>query len=187
MGRPSDYTPELAATICERLAGGETLRAICRDPGMPDERTVRGWAIDDRDGFSPHYARARELGYHAMADETLEIADDTSHDFRTVETDDGTREIVDHEHIQRSRLRVDTRKWLLAKALPKIYGEKVAFTGENGGPVRVLNLHDLSDTELTAIAATGRGRTAPAPKGKARPAGLRQRHRGARKANQRRS
>jgi Bacteriophage Sf6, terminase small subunit-like len=67
-GRPSIFSPELADRLCERLADGETLRAICRDEGMPDERTVRRWALDDLEGFSTQYARAREIGYQGMAD-----------------------------------------------------------------------------------------------------------------------
>jgi hypothetical protein len=105
-GRPSIFSPELADRLCERLADGEALRAICRDEGMPDERTVRRWALDDVEGFSGHYARAREIGYQGMADDLTEIAD----------AKDGDP--------ARDRLRVDTRKWLLSKALPKIYGDK---------------------------------------------------------------
>ena len=105
-GRPSIFSPELADRLCERLADGETLRAICRGEGMPDERTVRRWALDDVEGFSTQYARAREIGYQSMADDLTEIAD----------AKDGDP--------ARDRLRVDTRKWLLSKALPKIYGDK---------------------------------------------------------------
>jgi hypothetical protein len=72
-GRPSIFSPELAALLCERLAGGETLRAICRDEGMPDERTVRRWALDDVEGFSGPYAKAREIGYQSLADELLKL------------------------------------------------------------------------------------------------------------------
>jgi hypothetical protein len=73
---------------------------------MPDERTVRRWALDDVEGFAGHYARAREIGYQGMADDLTEIAN----------AKDGDP--------ARDRLRVDTRKWLLSKALPKIYGDK---------------------------------------------------------------
>jgi hypothetical protein len=134
MGRPSDFTPELAATICARLAAGETLRAIAKDEDMPPESTVRGWALEDREGFSAHYAKAREIGYMAMADETLEIADDGSND--TYKTDEG-QEATNHDVIARSRLRVDTRKWLLSKALPKVFGDKIVqeHTGAGGGPI----------------------------------------------------
>ena len=123
-GRPSAYTPEVAARICEELAAGRTLRDVCSEEGMPAESTVRAWALEDREGFSAHYARAREIGYHSMADEMMEIADDARNDWmeRRGEEDAGWQ--VNGEHIQRSRLRVDTRKWMLSKALPKLYGEK---------------------------------------------------------------
>lgn len=118
-GRPSKFTQALADRICERLADGETLRAICRDEGMPAERTVRRWAMD-RETFSPQYAQAREIGYQGLADQLTEIADN-----------DGDP--------ARDRLRVDTRKWLLSKALPKVYGDKLQHTGEGGtGPVSVM-------------------------------------------------
>src|SRR5262245_55391125 len=110
-GRPTEYTPGLAAEICRRLAEGETLRAICRDIGMPAESTVRAWAVDDRDGFSAQYTRAREIGYLGMADEVLEIADDSAQDVTERAGADGQAiEVVNHENIQRARLRVDTRK-----------------------------------------------------------------------------
>ncbi len=115
-GRPSKFTQALADRICERLAAGETLRAVCREDGMPSEPTVRRWAIE-KDGFSAQYASAREIGYAGMADQLTEIADDKTGD------------------PARDRLRLDTRKWLLSKALPKIYGDKLAHTGEDGGPI----------------------------------------------------
>lgn len=123
-GRPSDYSVELAARICSELAQGRSLRDVCNDDGMPAESTVRAWAVDDREGFSAHYARAREIGYHAMADELLAIADDGRNDWmeRRGEEDAGWQ--ANGEHIQRSRLRVDARKWMLSKVLPKIYGDK---------------------------------------------------------------
>ena len=58
-GRPSAYSEKNAAEVCERLAAGESLRAICRDGHMPPESTIRGWAIEDYSGFSARYARAR--------------------------------------------------------------------------------------------------------------------------------
>lgn len=119
-GRPSDYSAELAAKICSELAEGRSLRDVCTDDGMPAESTVRGWALEDREGFSAQYARAREIGYHAMADEVLDIADDGRNDW--MEREGVTS--VNGEHISRSRLRFDARRWLLSKALPKIYGDK---------------------------------------------------------------
>lgn len=126
---PAPYTPELADRICERLADGETLRAICRDEGMPDDRTVRRWALDDLHGFGTRYSRAREFGYMRMADEVIELADDSAAD-RFKDGDGNTR--PDHAAVQRSRLMVDTRKWLLTKCLPKIFGDRQTHEVEAG-------------------------------------------------------
>ena len=140
-GRPSTYSQEIADEVCRRLAGGESLRAICRDEGIPDELTVRLWALDDREGFAAQYARAREIQFLAIADELLEIADDGRNDWMQRRGNDERAgwELNGHgEHIQRSRVRIDTRKWMLSKMLPKVYGDKteVAVTGANGGPVQ---------------------------------------------------
>ena len=79
-GRPTAYTPELAAEICERMAAGESLRSICRSEDMPSEITVRRWAIENREGFSAQYAMASETRMDCLADEIVEIADDKSGD-----------------------------------------------------------------------------------------------------------
>jgi transposase-like protein len=133
MGRPSLKTTELVATICERLAMGEPLAAICRDEGMPHPSTVRDWMAAD-ETVSRAIARAREDGEDWLAAECLEIADDGSRDYETKE--DG-REVVDHDHIQRSKLRIDTRLKLLSKWNPKKYGERLALAGDPEAPVQV--------------------------------------------------
>jgi hypothetical protein len=133
-GRPSTYTPEIAKAICNRLAAGETLRAVCRGEEMPAEVTVRAWALDDVEGFSAQYARAREIGYATLFDQMLEIADTPQEGVTTKENDKGT-ETRTGDMIEHRKLRVDTRKWMLAKALPKIYGEKIEHSGPNGGPI----------------------------------------------------
>lgn len=125
MGRPSSYTPEIAALICDRLSEGVSLREVCLPDDMPDERTVRRWVLDDVGGFSPQYARAREMQAHALADELLEISDDGSNDWMERKDEKGVGWELNGEHIQRSRLRSDTRKWLLSKMLPKVYGDRL--------------------------------------------------------------
>ena len=132
-GRPTAFTKKLAGEICAKLADGETLREVCRAEDMPPESTVRRWALEDFNGFAAQYARAREIGYHAMADELVEIADDGSNDWMARNGDEDDRQI-DGEHLGRSRLRVDTRKWLLSKALPKVYGDKLDLN--HGGEVK---------------------------------------------------
>ncbi len=121
------FSKEIAKKICDRLASGETLQSICKTKGYPKVQTVITWALGNQKtakaaGFPEHYAQARLIGYHVMADQCLGIADDGLNDW--VENNKGEK-VLDHEHVQRSRLRLDTRKWLLAKCLPKIYGDKI--------------------------------------------------------------
>jgi hypothetical protein len=137
-GRPSSYTEEIAREICYRLAGGESLRAICRDAHMPPEPTVRLWVLDDREGFSAQYTRARELQALSLADELLEIVDDGRNDWMKRNGGDANGYELNGEHIQRSKLRITTRMWHLSKILPKVYGDKteIAHTGPSGGPIQ---------------------------------------------------
>ena len=123
MGRPSEYTPERGEAILARLAVGESLRSICTDEGMPHRDTVRAWC-DVFPEFSGQYARAREIGLDNLADEVLEIADDV---------------FVDSDAIQKAKLQVDARKWLLSKLAPKKYGDKVALEHSTppGQPIQV--------------------------------------------------
>ena len=149
-GRPSLYTESLAAEICRRLAEGETLRSVCRDPAMPDKATVLRWLGDEaKTGFRDQYAHARDMQADALFDEALEIADDVSGDWST---DKDGKKVLDHEHVQRSRLRVDTRKWAAGKLAPKRYGDKMQHTGDGGGPIRVRpDLSKLTDKELNVL------------------------------------
>ncbi len=150
-GRPSDYTPALAARICDRLAKGESLRAICRDEDMPHESAVRVWAINDvgadengKGGFYSQYARARDIGLDAMADETLEIADKPAIGIKRKLGPTGqVIETMAVDTVDRSRLRVDTRKWYLSKLAPKRYGEKLTHehSGIDGGAIKTQDVN----------------------------------------------
>lgn len=126
MGRPSTFTQETADAICARLAEGESLRAICRGDGMPDPSTVLRWADDkENEAFAQQYARARAVGYQLLGDEIVQIADEA--EYESVPGQDGeSREVrFDATAVARNRLRVDTRKWMLSKMLPKVYGDKL--------------------------------------------------------------
>jgi hypothetical protein len=137
VGRPTRYTPAIGNEICRRMADGESVRQICRDEAMPHESTVRSWAIDPEHPIYTQYGAARLAMYERWGEEIIEISDDGSNDWMERETDRGKADVVNSEHIQRSRLRVDTRKWLLSKLLPKRYGDKVGVehTGPDGGPI----------------------------------------------------
>lgn len=129
-GRPSLFFEELADMICERLTQGESLRAICSDEGMPHAGTVCRW-LATNDVFREQYARAREAQAELMADEMVEISDDGRNDWMERNGSEGEslgwKE--NGEAIRRSALRIDTRKWIAARLLPKKYGDKIAVGG----------------------------------------------------------
>ena len=116
-GRPSEYSAAVADYICARLADGETLTAICRTRGLPTRQTVHRWRMRN-EAFDDQYMRAREIGMEAMSDDMLAIADDDTLDTLP----DGS---PNHASVGRARLQVDTRKFLLGKLAPRIYGDRV--------------------------------------------------------------
>lgn len=135
--RPSSFTPEIGEMICDLIADGKTLPQICASPTMPHESTIRRWARAD-ETFRASYARAREEQMHTWADEIVTIADDSTRDM--IEADGAKR--VDHDHINRSKLRIDTRKFLMAKIAPKTFGEKLDVD------VRTGPLDGMTDEQL---------------------------------------
>lgn len=136
MARPSEYTTEIGTEICRRIAEGESVRSIVKDDDMPASSTVYKWLLDpEHKAFSEQYATARSIQAEHMFEELLEIADDSSNDSITKGDEDGEGyEVPNHEYIQRSRLRVDTRKWYLSKVLPKKFGDKTDITS-GGQPI----------------------------------------------------
>jgi len=143
VGRPTTFSTQIADTICARMCEGESLRAICRDHYMPHRSSVYQW-LRKNSAFRDLYTQARETLVEHWGDEMLEISDDGTTDFITKMGRNGTEyEAVDQEHIQRSRLRVDTRKWLMSKLAPRKYGDHVEVA--HFGQVTVQ--HELSDRE----------------------------------------
>ena len=126
------YASEVAEEICKRIATGESLNEICKAEGMPCADTVTAWAVDDIEGFFGKYTRAKQMRCFHYADEIIEIADDSTRDYRTVKQGGRDVEVPDKEHIQRSTLRVDTRKWLMVKYLPRVFGDKIDLNHSGG-------------------------------------------------------
>jgi hypothetical protein len=91
--------------------------------------------------FSNQYAQAKSDAADAMAEEILDICDDGSNDWMTANVGtDQEKVTLNGEHVQRSRLRVDTRKWLMSKLQPKKYGEKLDLNHEGGLTVNIRKL-----------------------------------------------
>lgn len=140
MSRPQLYTEDIGAELCAAIAAGKSLRTVCATDPMPSMPTVFKWLRTNPEFFE-RYAIAREQRAEAIFEESLEIADDSSGDWVDV---DGVQKFS-QEHVNRARLRVDTRKWFLSKMMPKVYGEKTAV--EHSGTVTLESLV----TEAAAI------------------------------------
>ena len=138
MCRPTIYSEELAQTICESLMVGMSLRKICELDDMPAISTVMQWLASNKSDFMEQYAHARQVQAEYLLDELIDIADDSSKDYVIV---DG-QERLDQEHIQRAKLRIDTRKWNIEKLAPKRYGAKqqLEHTGSDGGAIETINV-----------------------------------------------
>lgn len=124
-GRPTDFTQEAADLICEEIAKGRTLAAVCADEGaefdgLPSERTVYRWLQANPD-FCQQYAHAHERQADREFEEAREIA-----------------AAATPENVQVARLQIDTIKWRVAKRAPRKYGDKVTteHTGPDGGPIQ---------------------------------------------------
>jgi len=146
-GRPSEYTQELADMFCELIANGDSLRTACTDKDMPSPATIFKW-MRENDTFLKQYEKATQERTEAMAEELLDIVDDGTNDYMMRTGKDGTESWqLNGEHIQRSRLRADTRKWLMAKMKPKKYGDKIDMT-TNGKDLPTPILGGMSRTNI---------------------------------------
>jgi hypothetical protein len=159
----------VAAQVCEGLKKGRSLDDICsNDAGMPATSTFLEWIEkDDPPGIAEQYTHAREIGYSLLADEIVALSDKT-HEWVTVHklSPDGDPVYdekgepvlkkmlmpLNSDVIAHKRVQIDTRKWMLSKMLPKVYGDKITqeHTGSNGGPIALaaVDLKNLSDEEL---------------------------------------
>lgn len=133
------YSDETIDRICQELAEGRSLRSICCEEDMPSQSTVFRWLADESNTrFRERYARAREAQADAIFDEILDIADDGSNDWMERRRDDGSiDEVLNHEHIQRSKLRIEARRWMAGKLRPKVYGDKIEHEHTGGIAITV--------------------------------------------------
>jgi hypothetical protein len=130
IGRPTKYTQELADTICEQLASGDSMRTVCKEDEMPAMSTLFRW-LREIPEFRQQYEKAKEEAADAFAEEILDIADDGSNDWMIKHgKDDQESWQLNGEHVQRSRLRIDSRKWIASKLKPKKYGDKIDMTSD---------------------------------------------------------
>lgn len=130
------YDQSVRDKICELIADGKSVREICRMEGMPAMSAVFRWLSEDK-AFQEQYTRAREVQADTLFEEMLEIADDARNDWMERNGEENSGWQFNGEHVQRSKLRLEARKWMAGKLRPKVYGEKseLAVTGQGGGPL----------------------------------------------------
>lgn len=137
------YTDEekntLFEEVCIRIEMGETLKHILHGEGSTMSSNLFFQLLRDSEEKNNRYARAREIQAEILFGEMMEIADTANAD---AYVDSKGRVQIDGEAIQRSKLKVDTRKWVLSKLAPKKYGDKLDIDHTSGGdkiePVRIV-------------------------------------------------
>ena len=136
-GRATKRTPEIIDEIMRRISDGEPLRQICRDEHMPSWGAVYDWLEVDTD-LASRFARAREKGEEAIAQECLKIADTPQIGEETTVKPNGDVEIKSSDMLGHRKLQIDTRLKLLAKWNPKKWGEKVDLNhgGQENNPIK---------------------------------------------------
>lgn len=153
-GRPSTFTPKIGEAICEGLIAGKPMRSILAKPGMPKARTVLDWLESDSE-FARMYARARAMAAHGWACEIVHLADQAKG--------------KSGDEIQARRLMVDTRKWVISKLLPKVYGERLQHDFSEGATLRLefgrrdVLVHPASGVNASVLPLQGRAERLVSP------------------------
>lgn len=146
------FNQQIADAVCTLLAEGKSLRAACREVEGAKIQTILDWTVAEG-AFAGQYAQARARAYAMLADEIVEISDET--EVAATYKDEAVTLGLDATAVARNRLRVDTRKWMLSKMLPKVYGDKVALTGDGGGPIQQETTLTISPQEAYQRMASG--------------------------------
>ena len=138
-GRPTVFDQKIANVICKRIINGESLNTICSDKAIPCRASVFNWLANKKHKtFLDQYTYARERQAETFIDQCVDIADDNENDEIEVMGKDGKPYIrVNHDHINRSRLRVDTRIKIAEKLAPKKYTPKNEISGPEQGPIEI--------------------------------------------------
>ena len=157
IGRPSSYTQEVADHICKQLSLGNSLRKILKEEGMPTQGVVYQWLLRFPD-FQEQYARAREEQAETLADEIVDIADETPEMNPIIDRNGELIRIEMHSaYLQWQKQRIEARKWTAAKLRPKKYGDRVQLAGDAENPLKVEADITVFDTVLKGLEASRRG------------------------------
>ena len=149
MVMPTRYTRDLWDVLCDRIACGESLRSITRDPTMPDLKSI--WRIlsgtvaqipqDEYEHLTNRYSAARACQADTLREDIQEISDNL------ISIDEAGQEVTrDANAINASRVRIDARKWIAERQAPRKWGNKMELSGPDGGPLQVSVVNYCTDT-----------------------------------------
>lgn len=147
------YDRSIGEEVCRRISEGESLRSICSCEGMPNRQTIFRWLRASED-FQRSYAAAHEVYAAVIAGEIIEISDDARNDWMDRQRPDGSTErVLDHEHVQRSKLRIEARKWLAGVLEPRKYGPATLLkhADAEGGSLAVLSAVQAARARIAAL------------------------------------
>ena len=128
----TEWLPVIDQILAAIATTPKSLESICKElESAPTARTVYTWLTQD-DDFLQRYARAKEQQLQVLADQMVELSDQDRICEKVTIKADGSREVVILDQVERTKLQIETRKWLLAKLNPKKYGDKqqVEHSGE---------------------------------------------------------
>ncbi len=156
-GYPPEVVEHMKKRVLEEIEKGKSLRRVLReddDLEFPSAPYIFQWLNPDHKNFDTDFAEqyswACSVREDKLFEETLEIADDSSHD--TIYREDGS-EMINSEWVQRSKIRISTRQWMLGKMRPKKYGDRLTNVHEGGDkPVEVIDYTKLSEAALEELA-----------------------------------
>lgn len=150
MARPSKYSKKTAQDICDRISEGEFLTAIAEEAKYPHCRTLYRW-LDKHEEFRQMYARAQQDRCNYWLREIMQISDDGQNDYMKRTGKYGKTYIgPKHDHISRSKLRVDTRKWAMAKLWPSRFGDAMSLQHSTPEPLKPIKFVVVSDDDEPA-------------------------------------
>lgn len=136
MAYTKEQINEIFNTICKRIEEGESLRSVLRSEKMPEAHTFYKW-VDSSEEKLQQYARVAEVRAEKIFEDIICIADDQEED---VYTNSEGVEVTNHNVINRARLRVDARKWMLSKMMPTKYGDKLEVEQKQKQSIEFINV-----------------------------------------------
>lgn len=144
-------SPDVRARIITGISEGIPLAVICREDGMPSVTTVWNWEQEDAE-LSESIARARLIGFDAIAAEALQIADTPVIGEEITDSEDG-RTIKRADMLGHRKLQVETRLKLLAKWDPKRYGDRpeIMIQNNNSNAGGMIELRPEQDEALQRV------------------------------------